>query len=58
MMSAAHTGKIILIFCEYENHNKENATTIICDVLNHSQGNLVIEIKQISCSRPDPIFQT
>jgi len=36
-MSAAHTDKIILIFCEYENHSKENNSTIICDILNQSQ---------------------
>jgi len=54
-MSAAHTDQIILIFCEYKNHNsKENNSTIICDILNHSQENFVIEIKQISC--PDSIF--
>jgi len=29
---------------------------IICDILNHSQRNFVIEIKQISWSCPDPIF--
>jgi len=47
-MSAAHSDKIILIFCEYKNHNsKENNSTIICDILNHSQENFVIEIKQI-----------
>jgi len=30
--------------------------TIICGILNHSQGNFVTEIKQISCSCPDPKF--
>jgi len=30
-MSAAQTDKIILFFCEYKNHNKENNSTIICD---------------------------
>jgi len=55
-MSAAHTDKIILIFCEYKNHSQENNSTNICDILNHSQENFVIEIKQISCSCPDPIF--
>jgi len=48
VMSAAHTEKIILIFCECKNHSKVNTTTIICDILNHSQGNFVTEIKQIS----------
>jgi len=48
VMSAAHTDKIVLIFCEYENYSKENTTPIICDILNHSQGNFVIDIKQIS----------
>jgi len=47
-MSAAHSDKIILIFCEYKNHSKDNTATIICDILNHSQENFVIEIKQIS----------
>jgi len=47
-MSAAHTDKIILIFCEYKKHSKENTTTIVCDILNHSDGNFVIEIKQLS----------
>jgi len=57
-MSAAHTDKIILIFCEYKNHSKENNSTIMinCDILNHSQENFVIEIKQISWSCPDPFF--
>jgi len=56
-MSAAHTDKIILIVCENKNHNcKENNSTIICDILNHSQENFVIETKQISRSCPDPIF--
>ena len=56
VMSAAHTDKIVLISCEYKNHIKENTTTIIDDILNHSQGNFVIEIKQISWSCSDPIF--
>jgi len=47
-MSAAHTDKIILIFCEYKNYSKESNSTIICDILNHSQENFDIEIKQIS----------
>jgi len=47
-MSAAHTDKIILSFCEYKNHSKENTATIICEILNHSLGNFVIEIKKIS----------
>jgi len=55
-MSAAHTDKIIFIFYEYKNHSKENNTNIICDILNHSQENFVIEIKHISWSCPDPIF--
>jgi len=55
-MSAAHTEKIILSFCEYQNHSKENNSTIICDILNHSQENFVIEIKQISSPCPDPIY--
>ena len=46
--SAAHTDKIILIFCEYKNYNKQNNSTIICDILNQPQENFVIEIKQIS----------
>jgi len=37
-------------------HSNENTTTIICAILNHSQGNVVIEIQQVSCSCPDPIF--
>jgi len=48
----AYIDKNILIICEYKNHSKENTTTIICDILNHSQGKFVIEIKQIS----GPIF--
>ena len=48
VMSAAHTDKIILIFCECKNNSKENNSTIICDILNHFQENLVIEIKQIT----------
>jgi len=48
--------KIILIFCEYKNHTKENNSTIICHILKHSQESFVIEIKQISSSCPDPIF--
>ena len=55
-MSTAHTGKIILILSEYKNHNKENNSTIICDILNHSQENFVTEIKQISWSCPDTTF--
>jgi len=55
-MSAAHTDKIILIFCEYKNHSKENTAAINCDILNYCQGNFVREIKQISWSCPDPIF--
>ena len=47
-MSAAHTDIIILIFCEYKNHSKENNSTIICDILNHCQENFVIKIKQTS----------
>ena len=47
-MSAAHSDKIIFIFWEYEDHSKENTTTIICDILSPSQGNFVTEIKQIS----------
>jgi len=43
-MSAAHTDKIILIFCEYKNHSKENNGTIICDILNHCEENFLIEI--------------
>jgi len=35
-MSATHTDKIILIFCEYKNHSKENNSTIICDILTES----------------------
>ena len=44
-MSAAHSDKIVLIFCEYKNHSKENTTIIICDILNHSQRKFFIEIK-------------
>jgi len=55
-MSAAHTDKIILIFCEYKNYSKESNSTIICDILNHSQENFDIEIKQISWSCPDLFF--
>jgi len=36
--------------------SSENHSTIICDILNHSQENFVVEIKQISLSCPDPIF--
>ena len=32
------------------------SATIICDILNHSQKNFVIEIKPISWFCPDPIF--
>jgi len=39
-------------------HSKENTTTIICDILNQSHGNVVIEIQQVSCLCPDPIFFT
>jgi len=28
------------LFCEYKKHSKENTTTIICDILNHSHGNV------------------
>jgi len=54
VMSAPHTDKIILIFCEYKILSKESTTTImtrpiICDILNHSGGNFLTEIKQISC---------
>jgi len=38
------------------NHSKENTTTIICDILNHSQGKFVIDIKKISWSCPDKFF--
>jgi len=48
VMSAAHTDKIILTFCEYKNHSKENTATIFCDSLNHCQENFVVDIKQIS----------
>jgi len=47
-MSASHTDKIILFLYEYKNHSKENNSNIIGDILNHSQENFVIEIKQIS----------
>jgi len=47
-MSAAHSDKIILTICEYENHSKENTTAMLCDILNHSSGNFVVEEKQIS----------
>jgi len=47
VMSAAHSHKIIFSFCEHKNCSKENTIIIICDILNHSQGNVVIEIKQI-----------
>jgi len=47
-MSAAHADKIILIFCEYKNYSKEKTSTTICDILNHSQGNFITEIKRIS----------
>ena len=50
IMSATHTDKIILIFCEYKNHSKENITKINGDILNHSQGNFDTEIKKISWS--------
>ena len=55
-MNAARTDKIILIFCEYKNHSKENNSTSVSDILNHSQENFFIEIKRISWSGPDPIF--
>jgi len=48
VMSAAHTDKIILIFCQFKNHSKENNKNIICDILNHPQRNFVIDIKQRS----------
>ena len=41
-------------YWQYKNHSKENTATIISDILNHSQENSVIDIKQISC--PDPNF--
>jgi len=51
-------------YWQYKNHSKENTDTIICDILNHSQENFVIEIKPItwsnffqkwiSKSNPDP----
>ena len=47
-MCAAHTDKIILIFCEYKNHSKENTTTIICEILRHSQENFIIEFLRAS----------
>ena len=59
VMCAPHTDKIILSFCEYKNHSKENTSTIMSMwhlILNHSQGNFVMEIKQISWSCPDSIF--
>jgi len=59
VMSAPRTDKIILIFCEYKNHSKENTSTIMSMwhlILNHSQENFVMEIKHISWSCPDPIF--
>jgi len=34
----------------------KNTATIICDILNHSEENFVIEIKPISWSCPVPIF--
>jgi len=39
-----------LIFCEYKTHSRVNNYTIVCDILNHSQENFIIEIKQISWS--------
>jgi len=33
-MSAVHTDKTILIFCEYINDSKQYNSTIICDILN------------------------
>jgi len=42
-MSAAHTEIL-------KNHSKENTATTICDILNHSQENFVIEIKSRSGS--------
>jgi len=38
------------------NHSKENTTTKICEILSHSQGNFVLEIKQISWSCRHPTF--
>jgi len=51
-LSAAHTDEIILNFCQKKNIivKKTLPTTIICDFLNYSQENFVIEIKQISWS--------
>jgi len=43
-------------FWFFVNHSIENTITIICDILNHSQRNFFIEIKQISWSCPDPTF--
>jgi len=45
-----------ILYWQYKNHTKENTAIIICDSLNHSQENFVIEIKQISSSCPDPVF--
>ena len=47
---------ILTKYCWFFYCSKENTTTIIFDVLNHSQGNFVSEIKRISWSCPDPIF--
>ena len=47
-MSTTHTDIISLIFCEYKSYSKENNSTIIWDIFNHSQENFVIEIKEIS----------
>jgi len=38
------TYKIILFFCEYQNHSKENTTTIICDIVNRALTNAVPKI--------------
>jgi len=43
-------------YWQYKKHSKENSAAIICDILNHSQENFVIEIKPISWFCPDPIF--
>ena len=67
-MGAAHTDKIILIFCEYKNHSKENNSTILLWHLEslsgkfryRNQTNVLILSwsdffqKWISKSNPDP----
>ena len=56
-MSATHTDKINLIFVHMKTIAKKTLPpSFICDISNHTQGNSVIEIKQISWSRPDPFF--